>query len=119
MVTKQEQAGAEAEQRQQAAQETQERGRLEGLIRERVLRDLGRPAGLRCVDVRRLWGDNYRVNVLVGPDVMSSKVAHSYFLAADGSGQILTVTPAITRLYEIQATGTGGRRPEGSHRKDP
>jgi hypothetical protein len=99
MVTKQERAAAEEEQRQDARQETQERGRLEGLIRERVLHNLGRPTGLRCVDVRRLWGDNYRVNVFVGPDATSARIAHSYFLAADGSGQILTATPAITRLY--------------------
>jgi hypothetical protein len=43
MVTKQERAAAEVEQRQQAEQETQARGRLEGLIRERVLHDWDGP----------------------------------------------------------------------------
>ena len=78
MVTKQERADAEDEQRQQAAQATQERGRLEGLIRERVLRDLGRPTGLRCVDVRRLWDDNYRVNVFVGGAPALNGYAYSF-----------------------------------------
>jgi hypothetical protein len=39
------------------------------------------------------------VNVFVGPDAVSARVVHSYFLAADGSGQVLTATPALTRLY--------------------
>jgi hypothetical protein len=51
------------------------------------------------VQVRSLWGDHYRVNVFVGPDPAMAKVAHSYFLVADGDGNILASTPTITRQY--------------------
>jgi hypothetical protein len=39
------------------------------------------------------------VNVFVGDDAASLKVAHSYFLQADGDGRVLTSSPAITRAY--------------------
>jgi len=42
--------------------------------------------------------NNYRVNVFVG-DAVSAKVAHSFFVAADGDGKIVSSTPAITREY--------------------
>ena len=60
--------------------------------------DLGRPADLHRVQVRLLWGDHYRVNVFVG-DAASCKVAHSFFLKADGNGKILASTPTIARAY--------------------
>jgi hypothetical protein len=47
-----------------------------------------------------LWEDHYRVNVFVGVDAASAKVANSYFLVADIDGNILTSTPKITRQYE-------------------
>jgi hypothetical protein len=46
-----------------------------------------------------LWKDHYRVNVLVGMDVASAKVAHSYFVIGDSDGNILTSAPQITRKY--------------------
>jgi len=55
--------------------------------------------GLYRVRGRQVWGDNYRVNVYVGEDFASAKVAHSYFLEADSTGEVLTSTPAIIRLY--------------------
>lgn len=64
-----------------------------------VLRALGQPGDLHLVQVRPLWEGHYRVNVLVGADASSVRVAHSYFLVADGDGNILTATPAITRQY--------------------
>ena len=51
------------------------------------------------VQVRRVWGDNYRVNVLVGPDVVSFAIAHSFFLTADGDGKILSSCPTMARAY--------------------
>lgn len=99
MVTEQEQKPTQQQHLEQAEQATQERGRLEGLIRERVLRDLGEPPDLLRVNVLQLWGDHYRVNVFVGPDVTSARVAHSYFLTADSRGKIHKSTPAITRQY--------------------
>jgi hypothetical protein len=63
-----------------------------------VLSVLGEPAGLHRVQVRRLWDDHYRVNVLVGADASSVKIAHSYFLVV-GEGRIVESTPELTRLY--------------------
>ena len=75
------------------------RGRREDVIRANVLTALGRPADLYRVAVLPLWGDHYRVNVVTGDDVTSVRIRHSYFLAADGRGNIIEVTPRIARLY--------------------
>jgi len=82
-----------------AEQRKQESGLLEAVIRDTVLSVLGRPAERHRVQVRCVWGHHYRVNVFVGPDAASFKVAHSYFLKADRNGKILNSTPAITRVY--------------------
>lgn len=68
-------------------------------IGNRVLRALGQPPGLHQVQVRHLWEDHYRVNIFVGADAASAKVAHSYFLAADGEGNITACNPKITKQY--------------------
>ena len=68
-------------------------------IGEQVIRALGRPDGFHRVQVRPLWEDYYRVNVLVGADAASAKVAHSYFVEADGGGDIVVSTPQIERRY--------------------
>jgi hypothetical protein len=77
----------------------QDDGLLEAVVGDKVLSALGRPAGLYRVQVTRVWGDNYRVNVFVGPDAASFTVAHSYFLSADGDGKILACCPPIARAY--------------------
>lgn len=87
------------QQPEQTDQKKQESRQAEATIGERVLRALGRPGDLQKVDVRRLWEDHYRVNVFVGADVASTKVAHSYFLVTDGAGSILESTPNITSRY--------------------
>jgi hypothetical protein len=75
------------------------------LIGRRVLCDLGEPANLQRVQVRHLWGDCYRVNVLAGLDVVSAKVAHSYFLTVGETGDILSSTPPVVRTYSLANTG--------------
>jgi hypothetical protein len=77
----------------------QEAGLLEAVVGDNVLSALGRPPGPHRVQVRRLWGDNYRVNVFVGPDVASFTLAHSYFLSADGDGKIIACCPPLARAY--------------------
>jgi len=72
---------------------------LSGVIGDRILQALGRPVDLYRVDVRQLWEDHYRANVVVGADVVSSRIAQSYFLVTDAGGNILTSTPSITRQY--------------------
>src|SRR5205085_12692108 len=80
-------------------QERQEGQRLHSVIGNHVMSTLGRPDDFQRVQVRPLWEDHYRVNVLVGADAASAKVAHSYFLVADGDGAILTSIPTIARRY--------------------
>ena len=89
---------ATAQQRQQ--DRDRERGdqqRRHAAIRGQVLRSLGTPGDLHDIQVRQLWDDNYRVNILVGGDAASTRVAHSYFLVVDDAGKILACTPEITR----------------------
>ena len=84
---------------QQQAQERQEGQRLNAVIARRVMSTLGRPDDFQRVQVRPLWQDHYRVNVLVGVDAASVKVAHSYFLVAEGDGNITASTPPLSRQY--------------------
>jgi hypothetical protein len=79
--------------------ERRKREAREALIRERVIRALGEPGDLLAVQVRRLWEDHFQVNVLVGEDAASARVANSYFLVADGDGNIIRSTPGITKQY--------------------
>jgi hypothetical protein len=72
---------------------------LHALIGEQLIHTLGEPGDLLRVDVRPLWENYYRVNVLVGADIASPRIANSYFLAADGEGNILAATPKLTRQY--------------------
>ena len=79
--------------------ERHKRETLNALIGKRVIHTLGEPADLLQVQVRRLWENHYRVNILIGADVASGKVANSYFLLADGDGNILQSTPKILKQY--------------------
>jgi hypothetical protein len=85
------------QEKQQRDQEKQERNELNATIRKHVMGTLGQQADLHRVQVRRLWENFYRVNILVGPDAASAKVAHSYFLKVDGDGNIIESTPNIQR----------------------
>ena len=69
------------------------------LVAEAVLHALGEPGGLLKVQVRELWDGHYRVNVFTGTDAASARVAHSYFLVADGDANIVASTPKIARQY--------------------
>jgi 16S rRNA C1402 (ribose-2'-O) methylase RsmI len=76
-----------------------QRETLYALIAEQVMRALGEPGGLHKVLVRRLWKDHYRVNVFVGANAVLAKIANSYFVQADGDGNIVEARPKITRQY--------------------
>ncbi len=64
-----------------------------------VLHALGEPGDLQRIQVRPLWQDHYRVNVFVGADAVSVRVAHSFFLVADDDGNLLRSAPEITKQY--------------------
>jgi len=85
--------------KQPAGQGKQERQHLTALIGKHVMSALGQPGALHRVQVHPLWDDHYRVNIFLGGDAASAKVAHSYFLVADGDGNIVAATPKITRQY--------------------
>lgn len=72
---------------------------MSSVIGQNVIVGLGRPAGFNRVEVHRLWEDHYRVNVLVGLDGDSIRIAHSYFLVSDGAGAICASTPQIQKSY--------------------
>src|SRR5579871_3694717 len=73
------------------------RDALHSVIAEQVLHSLGKPLVRHRVQVRSLWEDFFRVNILAGEDAASLKVANSYFLKTDRNGMILESRPAITR----------------------
>ena len=73
--------------------------RLRERIGTNVLRELGKPADLHVIQVRPLWPGRYRVNVLVGGSAAGATVAHSYFLEADGEGNVVATVPALARRY--------------------
>lgn len=88
----------EAEQARSDA-DWREAGLLEAVVGDNVLFDLGQPGDLLRVQVAAVGAGQFRVNVFVGRDMASARVAHSYFVKADGDGKILASCPAIARLY--------------------
>jgi hypothetical protein len=86
------------EKQQDANQEKRGSQQLCAAIGKQVLRALGQPGNLYLVQVRHLWEDHFRVNILVGVDA-AAKIAHSYFVEADLGGNIREATPKITRRY--------------------
>jgi hypothetical protein len=92
MPTKQEREPPnEAEQTKHAA--------VSARIGEQVIHTLGKPVDLLLVQVRKLWDNHYRVNVLVGADAVTFKIANSYFVEGDNDGVIVKSTPKIAKLY--------------------
>jgi len=79
--------------------EQHKRETLNALIGEQVIHTLGKPASLYKVQVRQLWEGRYRVNVLVGEDAASAKIAGSYFLEVDSGGNIVESRPTIRKKY--------------------
>lgn len=90
---------AEQQEKPSATPKLPEARDREAALGRRVLAALGRPPLLHRVQVRGLSGDCFRVNVFVGPDAGSAKLAHSYFVRADADGNITAASPEITRQY--------------------
>jgi len=80
-----------------------QRDALNAVIGEQVLHTLGHPSNLLRVQARRLWENNYRVNIYIGADITSATIAHSYFVEVDGDGNIVESTPKITKLKEAES----------------
>jgi hypothetical protein len=89
-----------AQQREQRTGMERHQGELlDALIGEQVTHILGEPGNLLKVQVRRLWETRYRVNVVVGADAATARIANSYFLVTDGNGNVVSSTPKIKRQY--------------------
>jgi hypothetical protein len=82
-----------------AREENEGRERLEILLRKNVIRSLGQPTNLHHVQIRELWDHHYRVNIVVGADAASIRIAHSFFLLSDSDGNVVESTPRITKHY--------------------
>ena len=89
----------QSEQPKEGNMEKHKRETLDNLIREQVIHALGTPTDLRNVQVRKVWDDHYRVNVIVGVNAGAVRVANSYFLVIDSDGSLITATPRITKQY--------------------
>jgi hypothetical protein len=70
-------------------------------IGRQVMALLGNPDQLYRVDVWPLWGEHYRVNVLVSAGLATARIAHSFFVSVNSTGEIVTSAPLITRRYGI------------------
>src|SRR5919204_5549602 len=66
---------------------------LNALVGEQVVHTLGEPNSLHKVQVCRLWKDHYRVNIFIGGDHLSARIANSYFVEADSNGNIVASRP--------------------------
>jgi hypothetical protein len=72
---------------------------LAAAVSASVINILGSPSNLFRVSAVRLWGDHYRVNVQIGSDPVSIRIAHSFFVAVDEKGNVRESTPQIVRVY--------------------
>ncbi len=78
------------------------RDTLDTLIGEQVVHLLGTPEDLLGVQVRWVGSDRCRVNVFVGKDVISGRIAHSFYLTTDADGNILSSSPEVARVYSAE-----------------
>lgn len=73
------------------------------VIRTNVLATVGRPGDLHQIIVAPLWGNYFRVNILVGENptwgLASVRIPHSYFVTVDGQGKLLKSSPVMRREY--------------------
>jgi hypothetical protein len=92
---------------QPADQEHTEYAVRNAVISEQILHALGEPVDLHKVQVRWLWDNRYRVNVFTAVDAVSARVANSYFVVADDSGDIVRTHPKIAKQYGTATAGVG------------
>jgi hypothetical protein len=91
------------EEARREARRVEEAGLLEDVVADAVMSALGRPADFLRAAARQVTADRYRVNVFAGPHAGSARVAHSYFVTADGDGKVLASSPPVRRLYPAGA----------------
>lgn len=77
----------QTQQKRAKEQETQDTQEVNAHVGKQVMETLGRPRNLLGVQVRQLWEDHYRVNVLTGADATSVTVVRNYLSALGTSWQ--------------------------------
>jgi hypothetical protein len=90
---------APSSEKQLAENTRQTNVQLNAIIGEQVIHQLGQPGDLHTVQVRKLWDEHYRVNIVVGMDAASVRIADCFFLVTDSSGNILQSSPKIVKRY--------------------
>jgi len=68
-------------------------------IKEQIIAVLGKPADLLKVVARPLWERCFRVNVFVGENAATAKIANSYFVEVDSDDRLIKSNPKITKEY--------------------
>lgn len=89
----------QCEQAKEGKMQQDEPETLNNQIREQLIHAIGTPINLRNVQVRKVWNHHYRVNVIVGVNAGSLRIANSYFLKIDNDGSLVAATPKITKQY--------------------
>lgn len=87
------------QEKQQKAEAKQDQELVKSAISQQVFSKLGQPDNLQSLQVRHLWNDHFRVNIFVGTDAASSKLAHSFFLNVNSDGNILSSEPVMKKVY--------------------
>jgi hypothetical protein len=108
MTTKQDradQASAERLEERQAETLAKEEGLLEAVVADGVMSALGVPADFLRVSARLIRTGRYRVNVFAGAHWGAARVAHSFFVTADGNGRILASAPPVAREHPVATRG--------------
>ena len=72
---------------------------MDSLIGDQIIHTLGKPSNLLKVQIKRLWENCYRVNVLIGKDASCPTIANSYFVESDSEGKIVESNPKIVKQY--------------------
>lgn len=82
--------------------------RILSKIRSQVVGTLGEQDCFQHIQVRRLWENRYRVNVLAGSSSLCVEILHSFFVISDDEGTILTSLPEMSGSIEVPH-GNGNR----------
>ena len=68
-------------------------------IRQQVIDALGEPGDFQRVQVRHLWDNRYRANVLAEFNSLCIEILHSFFVTVDDEGAIVASLPKMKQLY--------------------
>jgi len=83
----------------EADKEKRSASRRLAAIAQSVMDTLGKPIDFLKATVRPVTGDNFRVNVVIGPNAGSARIAESFFVTADADGKVTNSIPAIQKCY--------------------